>query len=59
LCPYFPHSLVASLGTTISQRTVRLELALFVGDLAGFFVDVGTGERGLGAGGLGSQVIAL
>ena len=59
LRPYSSLSLVANLRTTIPQRTVSLELALFVGDLAGLFVDVRIGDKELGAGGLGSQVVAL
>ena len=59
LRPYFPLSFVASLGTTISQSTIRLELALFVRDLARFFVDKRIGERKLGAGGRSGKVVAL
>ncbi len=59
LSPDFPLPLVASLCTTISQRTIRLELALLVGDLAGLFVNIRIGESNLRSGGRGGQVASL
>lgn len=59
LSPYFPLSLVASLRTTISQRTIRLELALLVGDLAGLLVNIRIGESNLRSGGVSGQIVSL